>query len=344
MSRSIVSGIMLTLLFIGVLTWGCKIQPVKAEIIDTTPPIITILEPKNQTYGRPEDLCVTIDEPASWIGYSLNHQVNTTLYYISPWPANKTIWASLPLALVEEANVVRVYANDTSGNMGSSEVYFTIAFPFLSVEPKNYTASHINEVLSINIMINDLNESWELGAVAFCLRYNHTILQFLDVTDGPFMKHFAELNLCYRPIEEVYFFMLRLIEPGVIFVGLGICYGGCWSREYPQGNGAIATITFQTIAESAPSILLLANTALDDEWANEIPHNLEHGYYRLEPLLGDLNLNGNVDIQDIAICSLAFGSFPSHPRWNPIADITHDNRVDIRDVALIAGNFGKTRP
>jgi hypothetical protein len=61
-------------------------------------------------------------------------------------------------------------------------------------------------------------------------------------------------------------------------------------------------------------------------------------------MLGDVNGNNRIDITDIAMAALAFGSYPDHPRWNPQADINQDNIVDIRDLALIAINFGKTEP
>ncbi len=57
-------------------------------------------------------------------------------------------------------------------------------------------------------------------------------------------------------------------------------------------------------------------------------------------LLSDLNNDGKVDIKDIAIAALAVGSYPGHPRWNPLADVNKDGKVDIRDLALIAKNFG----
>ncbi len=63
---------------------------------------------------------------------------------------------------------------------------------------------------------------------------------------------------------------------------------------------------------------------------------------RFAGMLEDLNDDGVVDIRDIATAALAFGSCPTHPRWNPVADINNDGKVDIRDIALIARNFGKT--
>jgi len=57
---------------------------------------------------------------------------------------------------------------------------------------------------------------------------------------------------------------------------------------------------------------------------------------------GDINGDGTVDIKDIAIVAIAFGSFPGHPRWNPQADLYKDGKIDIRDIAIVARNFGKT--
>jgi len=58
-------------------------------------------------------------------------------------------------------------------------------------------------------------------------------------------------------------------------------------------------------------------------------------------LPGDINIDGKVDIKDVAITAEAFGSFPGHPTWNPQADINADNKIDIRDICLVAKNFGK---
>ena len=37
----------------------------------------------------------------------------------------------------------------------------------------------------------------------------------------------------------------------------------------------------------------------------------------------------------------AFGTTPSHPRWNPAVDVNQDCKVDLRDIALVSKNFGK---
>jgi parallel beta-helix repeat protein len=57
---------------------------------------------------------------------------------------------------------------------------------------------------------------------------------------------------------------------------------------------------------------------------------------------GDINMDGKVDIMDISILCRAFGSYPGHPRWNPIADENEDGIINMFDIALTCKNFGKT--
>jgi len=56
--------------------------------------------------------------------------------------------------------------------------------------------------------------------------------------------------------------------------------------------------------------------------------------------LTDLNCDGKVDIDDVIIVAIAFGSLPGHPRWNPIADINGDGKIDIDDVVNVAKDYG----
>jgi len=58
--------------------------------------------------------------------------------------------------------------------------------------------------------------------------------------------------------------------------------------------------------------------------------------------LGDLNGDGKVDMRDLSIVALAFGSYPRDPRWNPIADVNKDNKINMKDMVIICKNFGKT--
>jgi hypothetical protein len=61
-------------------------------------------------------------------------------------------------------------------------------------------------------------------------------------------------------------------------------------------------------------------------------------------IMGDLNSDDKVDMKDIAVLAKAFGSFPGHSRWCPIADINGDNKIDIFDIAITCRNFGRKYP
>jgi len=68
---------------------------------------------------------------------------------------------------------------------------------------------------------------------------------------------------------------------------------------------------------------------------------------------GDVNGDGVVDNTDLAIVQAAFGTMPGMPGWNLAADIwpvtrgwpnrgVADNKVDLKDLDLVAQNFGST--
>ena len=58
--------------------------------------------------------------------------------------------------------------------------------------------------------------------------------------------------------------------------------------------------------------------------------------------IADINHDGSVDIYDLFNVTLAFGSYPGHPRWNPNCDLNNDLRIDLKDIWIVARNFGWT--
>ena len=56
---------------------------------------------------------------------------------------------------------------------------------------------------------------------------------------------------------------------------------------------------------------------------------------------GDLNGDGVVNILDAILMSLAYGSTPGAPNWNPDADLNGDNVVNILDAILLGNYFGR---
>jgi parallel beta-helix repeat protein len=93
--------------------------------IDLSPPAMLILSPQNKTYDTTDiSLTFVINEPTSSIAYSLDGQPSVVI-------AGNATLAVLP----DGSHNVVVFANDTAGNAGASDVvYFNVApFPIILV-------------------------------------------------------------------------------------------------------------------------------------------------------------------------------------------------------------------
>jgi len=85
-------------------------------IPDLNPPSISIISPENKTYPSGDvQLTFTVNETTSWIGYSLDGSLTNQTTVIG----NATI-----SGLTVGSHNITVYANDTAGNLGSSETAF----------------------------------------------------------------------------------------------------------------------------------------------------------------------------------------------------------------------------
>jgi len=98
--------------------------------IDTTPPLITLVNPKNITYNQSSlSFNVTLSEDASWCGYSLDNAANVTMISL-----NTTHFNYPKTGLTAGSHNISVSCNDTSNNYNSTEIlYFVIDFPDISI-------------------------------------------------------------------------------------------------------------------------------------------------------------------------------------------------------------------
>jgi len=116
--------------------------------------------------------------------------------------------------------------------------------------------------------------------------------------------------------------------------------GAIASYSWDFGDGNITLVSDPTITHIYTSLgdFNVTLTVTDDEGFSDTTWKIITIYGER---LGDLNGDGKIDIKDIGIVALAFGSFPDHPRWNPEADIDGDGRISMKDIVMIASNFGK---
>lgn len=126
----------------------CISKSIVFTVKDIDSPSIAILSVENKAYNTPDiPLNFTINEPVSWIAYSLDNQANVSI-------AGNT---TLP-ALADGSHTLTLYANDTSGNMGASD---TITFSIIKdQEPEGEpfptviaTASGTAAILGLGIIV-----------------------------------------------------------------------------------------------------------------------------------------------------------------------------------------------
>jgi len=96
-----------------------------AEVQSAETSGIEVVSPRNETYATSSvELSFTVDEPTSWMGYSLDGQANETIS-----KPTQTFSTDVDLRDVPNGpHDLIVFANDTAGNLGSSEkLHFTIS-------------------------------------------------------------------------------------------------------------------------------------------------------------------------------------------------------------------------
>ncbi len=105
--------------------------------------------------------------------------------------------------------------------------------------------------------------------------------------------------------------------------------------EASNGDGTLATLTFK-VEDFKPSTLTISKVYLVDADGKRWEAATENGEVTIPPepenaILGDINRDGVVNIQDLVIVSTRFGQ-----RGNNSADINGDHLVDIVDLVLVA--------
>ena len=59
-------------------------------------------------------------------------------------------------------------------------------------------------------------------------------------------------------------------------------------------------------------------------------------------LPGDINHDLKINIIDVALVAISFGSSEGNPNWNEAADVIQDGEINIKDISYLAKNFGIT--
>jgi len=219
--------------------------------------------------------------------------------------------------------IVNVYTSPTEPTM----IYLS---PSESHTPMDRT-------FTIDVMVADVED---LGAWQIRLYFDNTMLKCTeDMVWYPENHVFAGKNI--SPLPPI----IGEDENGA-YIQYGCCLFGREETTF-YGTGTLCRINFTATAVGWSALEFSKPYGIDTFLLNHtekiISAEMVDGEVTvIEYITGDLNRDGIVNIKDLFTAAEAFGSYPDHPRWNPMADVDGDDKVNIRDLFLVAKNFGKT--
>lgn len=111
----------------------------------------------------------------------------------------------------------------------------------------------------------------------------------------------------------------------------------------PQGTTNILYFNWNTTGVAPGNYTIRAQASTVTDELNTDNNSLTDGTVKIkQPLIGDINGDGTINAQDLAILQQAYGSSQGSSNWNPNADLNHDNTVDEQDLYILSQNYGKT--
>ena len=182
----------------------------------------------------------------------------------------------------------------------------------VSISPSSVTSPDVGETLTFSLNIKG---GENIAGYQATVLYSSTALDYMRSVNGDFLP-------------EDSFFWAR-----------GTKLAASTLSKASNGDGTLATLTFK-VKDFKPSTLRLSNVYLVDTDGKRWEVTTERAQVTIPPepenaILGDINRDGVVNIQDLVIVNIRFGQTGRNS-----ADINGDRIVNIVDLVLVAGAIG----
>jgi len=369
MQNKAISGIMLALLFIGMLTLAFNIQPVKSE------PTTMIV---------PDDY-----EKIRWaIG---NASEGDTIFVRAGTYYENVVLNKPNLTLIGENKHTTVI--DGSGKTvvslkgdNAKIEWFTVQNGGFGILMDPWTQGHI---ISNNLILNNdygISGHYDCADGSICdntitsnniagiiMLFSHSVISNNLISDngkGEYQEYGSGIQIVRGVINSKVVYCVNNTIFGNTIKNHQI---GIWVIRYSEENLFFHNNFVNNTRQFSVPETTWNNTVVENYWSDYIdvdqyssPYQNQTGcdgiwdhpyiidensqdkyplvspyWYWSNPIIGDINKDMIVDVDDIITVALSFGSCPDHPDWNPIADLTEDGIVDIDDVVLVAIHFGE---
>ncbi|MBU0700400.1 lamin tail domain-containing protein [bacterium] len=159
------------------------------------------------------------------------------------------------------------------------------------------------------------------------LYFNSAILQAIAVEEGDFLRGTGTQTYWYNPVIGT------SSLKNIVCARIG-------TTTAVSGSGTLACVKFKVIGTSTlmPSYLRLGSVILSDSKANSIPNSLSDGSVSVSYGF-DINNDTTVNILDLVTIGNIFGMNNGDTGYDPWCDIDLDGKIDILDIAAISRNF-----
>ena len=183
----------------------------------------------------------------------------------------------------------------------------------LSISPSPAASPAIGEMLTLSL---NIGTDEAVTGYQVTIQFDATALRYVESSNGDYLPDGA-------------FFVPPVVNRGRLELASTALAG------VSNGDGTLATITFEVLAVKV-STLILSETLLSDDQGNTFRPRVEPGEVTEPPKLkGDVNGDSVVNIQDLVLVGLSFGK-----TGQDAADINGDGVVNIGDLVLVAGALG----
>jgi hypothetical protein len=159
----------------------------------------------------------------------------------------------------------------------------------MSFEKLRYTAQKVGDSFNVTVNLSFVDASRRMVGVQFRVTYDPTLVEALQVYEGPFLGQFN--NTAAPPYTSLtYSIEVDAVYGPNVLVGLLVLPNetGVWSN-FPRGTGALATITFKALyrpmePDTVTMPLTLVNTLIVDDNLDEVFHTILNASYTPAPI------------------------------------------------------------
>jgi len=225
--------------------------------------------------------------------------------------------------------------------------------PYIFIDPASTCADSIGQVFNVNVKIN-ADSWWDIDAYDVTVEYNSTLITLLNATEGGFLKQGGDSTFGFYDntsdsIEAVFAKTSHSVLSGgvdTLFIlqfnvtcqyshqpiscNLELNYTDIGLWMHPERNFPPYNIN--------PALMLEPELVYDGRPsppAAPYTHYTIGGTFSVN--LGDVNNDGNVNLQDLVFFANAYGSNTTSPNWNERADLAPPfGQIGLTDLVTFA--------